>query len=356
MKISTLQRNALMAVAALAILALLIWGYSEGKAEREMERQREAPVEAPHRVFASNGETVIKLDAEELDAGGVVVAPLSGIPYRETVEAFGMVIDAQDLVDLRGNFENAQAQLRRAQAARDDARWEFEREKKLGGQKNVVSAETVQKAESAYLVEDANVAAADSALRTLQLNVLQRYGETLAKALLDDAPEFERLRQRRCFLVQITLPAGLKFLSSPGDIVLQSSQGDDHAAKFYADAPRTDPRLQGRSFYCLAEADDGGLAPGMTVAASIPRGPQKKGVLFPETGVVWLHGKAWGYAQIQPGEFTRREISTQQPAKGGWIQPEGFGAGASFVTQSPQVLLSEEYRSQLATGEEADGK
>ncbi len=75
-------------------------------------------------------------------------------------------------------------------------------------------------------------------------------------------------------------------------------------------------------------------------------------VVVPDAAVVWLDGKAWVYVQKGPERFVRKELSSDRPSASGWIVKKNFLPGDRVVVQGAQLLLSEEFRSQIRIGEE----
>jgi hypothetical protein len=339
-----------------AIIGGLIFAFIEGREEFKRERERESPVKAPSRVEVVRGASVVTLDEAARQQSGVALGKLEAVTHRREVRAFGTVLDTQELTDLRGSLLTATAQLAKAKAALEVTRNEFERQRTLRQQNQNVSEKALQTAEGALRGEEANVAVAEAALNTAQASARQRWGAVVAQWLAADAPELGALQRQEQVLVQISAPSGATLPAAPDTATLQAADGAPIVAKLVSPAPRTDPKIQGRAFFYLAPVKDGALPPGRNVAAALPLGEPVPGVRAPDTAVVWLHGKAWAYAQTEPDRFARREVSTEQPADGGWFQPATFSKGEPFVLQGAQVLLSEEFRAQILIGEEAEGK
>jgi hypothetical protein len=70
-------------------------------------------------------------------------------------------------------------------------------------------------------------------------------------------------------------------------------------------------------------------------------------VVVPDSATVWLGGKAWAYVQKGREQFVRLEISTNHPMGEGWFVTKNFSAGDLVAVQGAQLLLSEEFRSQI---------
>ena len=110
-------------------------------------------------------------------------------------------------------------------------------------------------------------------------------------------------------------------------------------ATFVSASPRTDPRVQGRSWLYLAPA--GAVVPGMNLTANIGAASVENGVVVPRDAIVWTSGRAWVYVEKAPGQYARRVIDASVPMADGTfvttLQP-----GQRVVTSGAQALLSEE--------------
>lgn len=342
----------LVVVLTVVLVASLIVAFTLGRKEAAMEAIREKPIKTPTRVEVINGEKVVALDAATRTRSGVALAPLDALGHRREIPAYGVVLDLQELTDLRHAVEAAQAQLNKSTAAREVARKDYERVRALYAQDQNVSQKAVQAAEGSLQAEAANMQTAQAALHAAQATALQHWGGRVADWLVQAAPEFEQLWTQQNLLVQVTLAPGQGGLTAPPAASVQTADGELVAARFVSLAPRTDARIQGKSFLYVIAAVGANLLPGMNVTARLPVGETVQGVVVPASAAVWLQGKAWAYVQVQPDRFARREVATEQPVPGGWFQPEGFVAGERLVVQGAQVLLSEEFRAQISVGEE----
>ena len=101
---------------AVAVGAILVWGFFSGRNEAAVEVEPEQQVKAPLRVSTKNGETLITLDAETQQRNGIETAMLTPTPYQEQARAYGMVLDIARLTALSNNYANAKAQVQTAQA------------------------------------------------------------------------------------------------------------------------------------------------------------------------------------------------------------------------------------------------
>jgi hypothetical protein len=348
---SFLKRFILLIVAA-AFVTGLIFAFIQGHKEAGAEAEREKPVKAPTRVQLISGQNVVTLDHAAQDNSGVVLSPLEVTLHRQQIPAYGVVLDLQELTDLRNALETARAQFNKANAAKDVAQQDYQRSKALYEKNQNVSEKTVQAAEGTLRGEEGNVQIAQAAVNAAQATALQHWGTVVAGWLATDDSHFERLRVQKDFLVQVTLSPDPATATQPPTASVQTADGRQLDATLVSAAPRTDPKIQGQSFLYIVSGQATNLLPGMNVTALLPVGDAARGVIVPASAVVWFQGKAWAYMEIEPDRFARREVATEQPIPNGWFQAKGFSTGEVLVTQGPQVLLSEEFRAQISVGEE----
>ncbi|MDP9011919.1 MAG: efflux RND transporter periplasmic adaptor subunit [Pseudomonadota bacterium] len=350
---NTPSKRFLLIVLAVGAAGALVWAFIAGHAEVAAEAEREKPVQAPTRVHVINGENVVSLDEPTRTDGGIVLATLTAISDRPRVRAYGTVLDVGGLTDLRNTLATANAQLSKARAALEVAQQDYARVKSLYDKNENVSQRVLQAAGGTLRAQESNTQAARAAVSAAQATALQQWGRVIATWLMQAAPQLERLRLQEDLLVQVTLPVGQTLTDIPPEATVQAAEGPLVRAQFISVASRTDRSIQGRSFfYRVVSANSASLLPGMNVVAFLPLGNAVQGVLAPGSAAVWLQGKPWIYVQIQPDQFARREVSTDQPAPDGWFQSHGFSAGQRFVATGAQVLLSEEFRAQITMGEE----
>lgn len=341
-------------VAALVVVAiggLLVWGFFAGRNEAAVETEREQAVEAPPRVAAKNGEPVITVDAATQQRSGIETEKLAATPYREQVRAYGMVLDVARLTELSNDYASAKAQLATAQAKLAMSQPAFARAQSLYNDRNAVSEAQVQSAEAAWRADQAGLAVAQARLRALTATAYQDWGSVLGRALVDEAPTITRLIERQDFLLQITLPPGLSLPEPPATAAIETGKGARATIGFVSPATRTDPRIQGTSFFYTAPAASGVL-PGMNVLAFLPTGKSVAGSTVPASSIVWWQDRAWVYRRSAADTFTRTEIATDLPAAGGGYVVKDLPPGAEIVTHGAQLLLSEEFRAQIQVDED----
>ena len=347
-------RNFRRVLATLVIVGVgggAIWGFVEGRNERALEAEREKSIKAPQRISIEDDKQVITLDSDAQQRNGIMATAIEPSPYQERVRGYGTVVDLARLTDLSNSYQNARAQLQTVQAKLGASRPAFERAQALyrGGQ--VVSQATLQVAEATFRADEAAVASAESQISTLTATVQQEWGPAIGKALVDRSPLITRLIGRQDFLLQVTLPPGISLATPPSSANVQTATGSQAEIKFVSPATRTDPKIQGLSFFYLAPADSGVL-PGMNLLAFLPSGSPVDGVAIPSSAIVWWQDRAWVYRRTAPDKFARKEIMTDLPDSGGGYIVRNVPKNTFIVTSGAQMLLSEEFRAQIQVGED----
>ena len=322
------------------IATVAVWGFVENGAEREAEQ----PVVGPRRVSTVNGEIVVTLGAAAQRANGLETTVLRTVHYRRQLRAYGTVLDLEQLTNLSNSYVAALSARQTAQAKFAASKPAYERTAELYKFQGASRAQA-ETAEAVFRSDEAAVAAADSQLSTLATTAQQAWGPTLAHGLIDRTPIFIRLIERRAVLAQVTLPPGTALTNPPPTAFAELDDGSRAALDFVSPATKTDPRIQGLSFFYTAAAETR-LLPGMSMTVFVPSDVAIDGVVVPRASVVWWQGRAWIYLKKGPERFVRHEIATSMPTpEGGYVAPR-LADGSEAVTQGAQMLLSEEQKAQ----------
>ena len=347
-------RAALAVFAAAALGGLLVYGLIESRGEAAHDRSQEPGTEAARQAPQRDDGGAVTLDAAAERNDGIETAALHNAPHQEQLRAYGAVLDVAPLSELANNHAEAKAQLDIELAKLAASGAAFERARKLFHDRQNISAAELQAAEAAFRVDEARVAAARSRLRTIAVTAQQNWGAALGQAAIDGAPSLQRLIARQDVLIQVTLRPGQVIAEPPGDAAVILDNGSRAFLHFISTATKTDPRLQGRSFFFAAPGDSGLLA-GIGVVALLPAGPPVEGAEVPASAIVWREGRAWAYFRTGPGSFARRAITTDRRASdGGGYIVQGIPDNTAVVVAGAQMLLSEEFRGNARAAPEGD--
>lgn len=357
-----LGRRVLGVGIALALLgglaALVISGFMEGRQEVAVEAEREGPIKPPLRVkLPSRGEPIVTFDAATQKTIGLELMTPAASPYEDHVRAYGTVLDLATLTTLNTAYVAAVSQLHTAEAKFAASQPAYARAQALYA-KDIGSLAQMQTAEAAVLTDKASVAAAESQVRTLAATALQEWGPVVGRALVASAGLVNRLIERQEFLLQVTLPPSVSIDPPPTASVEVGGSSHRFDVRYISPATRTDPKIQGLSFFYAAGANTGVL-PGMNVRAYLATGHSVEGYVVPSAAVVWWSGRAWVYLRLDEDSFTRREIPTDMPTQdgSGFVVPVkalGDGDPPQIVVKAAQLLLSEEFRAQIQVGGDTD--
>ncbi len=321
-----------------AALAMLMLGGCQKSTDKS--GQTAAEKKGPAQITVENGQTLITLDEPTQKRLGITVATLTSTVSRAQATFPAVVLPVQELATFRNTYVTSEAQLQRARIQADVGGKEYARLKALFGENQNISEKSLQSADAALQLDEADVRAGEQQLDLQASSLRQEWGPVVTKWATAGSAEFQHILDGGVALVQMTLPSDSAF-APPKSISFEVPNGSRSRASFVSMFPRVDPRIQGRSFLYVASARTG-LAPGLNLVARLSIGDPMKGVVIPASAVVWSEGKAWVYTQVSSAGFTRRPVATDLPVEDGFFAGEGFAAGDKVVTVGAQALLSEE--------------
>ena len=345
-----MSRKSLFVAAASAVLAAVVLGtiaqVRRAPADQDDEKQEQNQTAARRSNWLSvqNGETVLTLDAATRSRAQISAASLAAASSRQQLTAPAVVLSTQDLVAQRNATLAAETRIEKADASLAVSRREYERLKTLYEDNQNASEKAVQAAEGAFKSDQAEAQAGHEDLELQIAAARQTWGNVVANWVRDDRPELDLIFSQSKLFVQVTLAAGEPSTAAP-KISLEVPGGKLVPADLISPYPHVDPRVQGPSFLYETQTYSG-LAPGVNLAAHMPAGSKARGVLIPESAVIWWQGRAWIYQQISPGHFARRAIPTDTPLGNGYFVAKGLSPGDLIVLKGADWLLSEEFRYQ----------
>lgn len=293
----------------------------------------------------SAGGQAVALTAQVQAASGVESQPLAVTSYEPQARAYGVVVDVKPLIDLSSRVSAAQGQARALAAAVGASRQEYDRARLLNQHDRNVSDKQVQAARAAWEADQARFQAAQAELAALAASARAEWGEVLSRWALEGAPQFQALSSGKEALLQIVLPPQLRLGAAPSTIRVKPGAGaaGERPARLISPSPRADPTFQGETFFYRLPR--GGLRTGLRVVAYLPlAGKPLRGVVIPDSAVVWYANRPWVYVQTDREHFVRRPISTDHPVSGGWFVAQGWQAGERVVVRGGELLFAMEFR------------
>lgn len=331
-----------------AIAGALVWGFLSNRSEQS--DSDDAPIEAASRIAQQNGRTVLNFDPQAQRANGIVVTVLASSRRSASVQANGVVLELQPLLDLQASLNAARMNIARARAAAQASQAEYKRLRGLNQSSENVSQKAVESAQAVAGSDTAVLTNAQQSLAVLQNSIQLRWGNVLAGWIEDDSPQLAALLAQREYLLQVTPTSG-DGGAAPREAIATLPSGAHVAAHLIGAVPQVDPRLQIPSQLYLLPAHSG-VVPGLNLPVSLPAGPEQKGVVVPYSAIVWMQGSAWCYTELAPGKFTRTSVPTGDPTPAGWFVSDGIAPGTEVVTAGAQTVYSEEFRSQIQADED----
>ncbi|MGH7029996.1 MAG: hypothetical protein ACREEZ_06180, partial [Stellaceae bacterium] len=93
---------------------------------------------------------------------------------------------------------------------------------------------------------------------------------------------------------------------------------------------------------------------GASVAAALPAGPARAGVVVPRSAVVWRGGRALVFRAGAANHFDPVPIATTAPIAGGYFVPVGLSPSDRVVVRGAALLLGAGQAARPGGGEDTD--
>jgi hypothetical protein len=351
MKAGSTRKKPLTFVALAGLCLLLFWIITYDYLGRADDEAGKRPHTRVQRVSSRNGETLVTVTKSAQEKSGIVAAPLESATHAEELQAYGVVLQLTGLSDLRRKYLQAKARVDSETVKLKAAKQEYDRVKALHAIKNV-SDKALQAAETDWELQKIGAQTSEEDLGILKSGARQQWGQTLVRWVSEGSPNLQELLQQQAVLIQLTLPPGVHIQPAPPTVLIRLPGRPPVSAHLVSLSPRTDPRIQGESFFYTASPPSQVIIlPGMDLTAFMPAGPPVRGVIIPASAIVWRQGKAWAYLQVKPDGFARRQVPTDAPVSKGYFVTKNFRAADRIVVKGAQSLLSEEF---LPRAQEAD--
>ena len=274
------------------------------------------------------------------------------------------------LSDARGDVEAAEARVTAARAA-------FERMRTLNADNKNVSDRALQEAEAALKVEEARLAAARRNVAQLEAAsasqaagtspmplIVARGGEVVEvlarpNEAIESGQPVLRVVRFDSLLARVDVPAGeiVDRNLTMARIVAVGQEDRPFTGQPVSLASSIDPATLGEGFVFRLSGSPRSLRPGTAVIAYLRApGASEEVVVVPYSAVMRFAGKTWVYRQLADDRFSRHEVGIDRSTDKGFLVSDGLKPGERVVVRGGQLLLSEEQKSQIQVGEEAEKK
>ena len=331
-----MKLKAILSIAAVLLIAGLIYGCLQMRKGRGKEAKGEKPVESKSSVEpGANGEAVVSLDEKTQRLIGLETRVLLLTNLAPEVKCYGRVLDSSSLIGLLSNAAAGRAAL---EASRKD----YERVKALFDRGENASARSLEAADAAMKRDQI-------ALRAAEAQITAAWGRAIADQP-DLAAFVQSLTALQLVLIRLDLPAGeVRAVMPVGGRLTLPGTGQAVTAQFLGSARTTDPQIQGQGFVLVFTNTPARLAPGLgdygffAMDGRTPCGRRCAG----GGGCGRTAERIWVYLQSGPTHFTRREINEEHPVEAGWFVTSGVRPNDRVVTTGAQTLLSEERKTEI---------
>ena len=273
-----------------------------------------------------------------------------------------------DRIALTNQLATAQSELSASTASVVAAQAAYDRTKLLNADNKNVSDRALEDAAARLAAEESRLKAATDTVRLLQQSLgaagptgnkpltVERGGDVVemlarpGEAVEPGTPILRVAKLDRLF-ARVDVPVGEHVPPAvpTARIVAVGYEDTPVLADRVGVAATADPAAQGQSFVFRLRETRLRLRPGLAVTARIAiPGSRRQGILIPSTAIVRFGGKPYVYVQTAANEFVRKEVTLDQPTEAGFLSTRTVSAGDQVVIQGAQLLLSEEFKSQLA--------
>ena len=332
---------------------LVFFGNDEYEASSQASTDQ---IATPNRVSNKAGNTIITVNPATQAQSEIKTSTLKAGTHQATLNSYGNIISIDSLIDLRTRYLSSKAEAEVLRTTLTHFKSEYIRLHTL----NLDDKNISDKAVAAALVDiksnEAKVFAAELNAKNLASSMQQAWGEGLAQlALNKEASQLlQNLIDYKEVLIQITLPFDSPEPLQKSNISVAPSLASSHNinAQYISRAPASSATIQGKTYFYHAKSPE--LRAGMQVKVlSTQSKGSISGVIIPSTAVIWYGGKPWIYRKIGADQFSRLPINTDVELENGWFYTGKLTPNDAVVTNGAQLLLSEEFKSQI-TNENQD--
>lgn len=349
-----MHRKLILVVAIQAlIIVILFWlMVFYGKDEYEaLTQESEEEIEIPNHISEKAGKTVINVTKETQTQSEIHTSKLVATSFAENILSYGNVLNLADLTNLRTQYLATASENLLLQHNLAASQKEYERLYALNQDDKNVADKVVQTALVEVKNNEAKLSANHIATKNLANTMRQQWGSALTQMATAQIPNalLNQLLANESVLIQITLPFSAREPEKNSNIQIAptSALSQKITAYYFAPAPTSSAAMQGKTYFYHAKAPF--LRAGMPVKVLDFNQLSKPltGVMIPNNAVIWHAGKPWVYHKKNATEFTRLPINNDHEMEEGWFYQGGLKPNDEVVTSGAQLLLSEEFKSQI---------
>jgi len=331
---------------------LVFYGKDEFEAATQLTEEE---IETPSRVANKEGQATITISPVTQKQSEISTSPLKSSSHQASISTYGTVLSIDSLIDLRTRYLAAKSEIEVLQTALAYNKNEFARLQALNQDDKNVSDKVVATARSNIKADEAKIAAAESSAKNIADSMRQIWGETLTQHAINQTKSelLQNLISNQEVLIQTTLPFDAAEPRENSSIMIAPTAAPSHtiSARYISRAPVSNTTIQGKTYFYRAKTKE--LRAGMQVSArSATSNKASNGVIIPNTAIIWYAGKSWVYQKNGADTFNRIPVSTDVEVENGWFYQGNLKVGDQVVTNGAQLLLSEEFKSQITNENE----
>jgi hypothetical protein len=326
---------------------LIFYGKDEFEA---MSEHSEEEIETINRVVNKDGATLINISPAAQKQSDILTAPLKASTHQASISTYGNVVSIDSLIELRNRYLAVKSEIDILRASLNHNKIELDRFKILNQDNKNVSDKVVAAAVVNTKTDEAKIAAAESNAKNITDSIRQLWGDTLAQHAIN--PKMSDLLQalisNKRVLIQTTLPFDASEPKLNSSITIAPTAAPSHtmSANYLSPAPITNTTIQGKTYFYHAVTSE--LRAGMQINATTATSSKKSnGVIVPNNAIIWYAGKPWVYQKMEADQFSRKPIHTDIEVEDGWFYQGQLKANDEVVISGAQLLLSEEFKSQI---------
>jgi hypothetical protein len=323
-----------LTIGALALIVALA-GWLHARADEDEEKPITSNVAQVFRN--SSGHTVVAIRPAAQKEIGLTTQVLKGVMRPVEVEAYGFVLDPENLAALNSKIVSAQAVL-------DAAAAQYHRTSRLYAEQKNASLRDLQTAQASYV-------SAQSLLQALDQQLRNEWGGTIAQMNPQARSNLiSALVDHRQAIARVTAPSGevVDELPASAEVSVLGHERQPLKAQAVYNAPAVIPSVQGQPFLLLIATGKFPVRPGAAVSAYLPiSNSVAHGVMVPRSAVLRYAGTDWVYREIGRSQFERTAITPVQFTDAGYFVIKDLSPGMRIVIMGAQTLLSEELKSEI---------
>jgi hypothetical protein len=315
-----------------------------------MSEQSEEEIETINRVANKDGATIISISPAAQKQSDILTSPLKASSHQASISTYGNVVSIDSLIELRNRYLAVKSEIDVLKATLSHDKSEFERLKALNQDNKNVSDKALAGAAANTKSDETKITAAESNAKNISDSIRQLWGDTLAQHAINPKTSdlLQALISNKRVLIQTTLPFDAAEPKQNSSIMIAPTAAPSHtmSAQYVSPAPLTNSTIQGKTYFYHAVTNE--LRAGMQINATTATSSKKSnGVIVPNNAIIWYAGKPWVYQKTGADQFSRKPIHTNIEVDDGWFYQGHLKANDEVVISGAQLLLSEEFKSQI---------